>query len=46
MLDKKQYKEKEIYLKNKIDKKFEIISVFNNNDLSKIKKVLIQNVAK
>ena len=46
MLDKKQYKEKEIYLKNKIGKKFEIISVFNNKDLSKIKKVLIQNVAK
>ena len=46
MLDKKQYKEKEIYLKNKISKKFEIISVFNNKDLSKIKKVLIQNVAK
>ena len=46
MLDKKECKRKESYLRKKINKKFEIISVFNNNDLSKIKKVLIQNVTK
>ena len=30
--------------KNKIKKKYEVISVFSNKDIQKIKKILIKNV--
>ena len=43
LLDKNEIEEKLKAFKKRINKKFEIISVFNNNDLQRIKKTLIKN---
>ncbi len=43
LLDKNEIEEKLKAFKKRINKKFEIISVFNNDDLQRIKKTLIKN---
>ena len=43
LLDKNEIEEKLKEFKKRINKKFEIISVFNNDDLQRIKKTLIKN---
>ena len=46
LFDKKDIDKKLKVFKNKIKKKFEIISVFSDKDLLKIKKILLKNVNK
>ena len=46
LLEKKDIDKKLKVFKNKIKNKFEVISVFSEKDLLKIKKILLKNVAK
>jgi GTPase len=46
LLEKKDIDKRLKTFKNKIKKKFEVISVFKKNDLLKIKKILLKNVNK
>jgi GTP-binding protein len=46
LFDKKDIDKKLKVFKNKIKKKFEIVSVFSDKDLLKIKKILLKNVNK
>ena len=44
MLEKDDIDKKLKEFKNKIKTKFEVISVFSNKDIQKVKKLLIKNV--
>jgi len=44
LLEKKDIDKRLKTFKNKIKKKFEVISVFSKSDLLKIKKILLKNV--
>ena len=44
LLKKDDIEKKLKEFKNKIKKKFEVISVFSNQDIKKVKKILIKNV--
>jgi GTPase involved in cell partitioning and DNA repair len=46
ILEKKDIDKKLKLFKNKIKKKFEVISVFSQKDLIKVKKILLKNVNK
>ena len=46
LVEKKDMEKKLKIFKSKIKKKFEIISVFLDTDLLKIKKILLKNVTK
>jgi GTP-binding protein len=43
LLDEEEIKKKLNVFKRKVKSKYEIISVFSNNDIQKIKKLLIKN---
>ncbi len=42
LLDEEEIKKKLFYFKKKIKSKFEVVSMFSNNDIQKIKKILIK----
>ena len=43
LLDEKEISKKLSQFKNKVKVKYEIVSVFSNKDIKKIKKILIKN---